>query len=582
MTIPSAVIFARGLFGLLLAASVCVAAAPGGPAAADKALAVANAELQNSDFEGAIRTLQPAMPLLATNARAWRTLGIAQLKLHHGIEAEAAYERALQLEPDNAQPLLYLGIAAAQRGNTDQAFEWLQKARSSGRVDMTQLDIEPDVKTIRADARYAALMPRAEYFAHPFVEDVRVLHEWDGESAGDQFGWIARVIGDVDGDGVNDFVTSAPTKDLGGANAGRIYVYSGRTGALLWSVDGAPGDELGSGIEAAGDVNGDGIPDVIGSAPGSDTAYVYSGRDGRVLLTLHGEAKGDRFGEHVSSVGDIDGDGYGDVIVGAPANNAGGKGAGRAYVYSGKDGHLLLKLTGQRAADAYGSTVAGYSDGTHRFLVVGAPGAGAHKRGRVFVYKDLSAHPAFVMDADPTGVALGYMFVSVLGDVDGDGVPDIFASDWSDASRGASTGKTYVYSGRTGKRLYMFRGDTAGEGFGTTHSVAGDVNGDGRADIIVGSWQYGVAAPGGGRAYLFDGRTGQRLRTYTCKIVGDTFGFDAVGMGTLDDKGQTELLITSGWSAVHGYHSGRIFLISSGVERHATVGAVSNGGRPAT
>jgi hypothetical protein len=580
MGIPSRVIFWRGLGVFFLVASTCVAAAAGDAAAADKALALATTALQNNDFEGVIRTLEPAMPLLATNARAWRTMGIAHLKLRHGIEAEAAYAKALHLEPDNPQPLLYLGIAAAQRGETDRAFEWLQKARSSGRVDMTQLDVEPDTRSLRADARYAALLPRAEEFAHPFLEDVRILREWDGEAAGDQFGWIARVVGDVDGDSVNDFVTSAPTKDLGGANAGRIYVYSGRTGLLLWSADGAPGDELGSGIEAAGDVNGDGIPDVIGSAPGSDSAYVYSGRDGHVLLTFHGEAKGDRFGEHVSSVGDIDGDGYSDVIVGAPSNNSGGKGAGRAYVYSGKDGHLLLTLTGQRAGDAYGSTVAGYSDGMHRFIVVGAPGAGAHKRGRVFVYKDLSAHPAFVIDADPTGVALGYMFVSVLGDVDGDGVPDIFASDWADASRGASTGKTYVYSGRTGKRLYVFRGDTAGEGFGTTHSVAGDVNGDGRADIIVGSWQYGVAAPGGGRAYLFDGRTGQRLRTYTCRIVGDTFGFDAVGMGTLDDRGQSELLITSGWSAIHGYHSGRIFLISSGVERTAAAGTVGIGGKP--
>ena len=564
----------HGLGALLLISFTCIAATPAGTLAADKALALAMTALQNNDFEAVVRILGPVMPLLDTSARAWRTLGLAQLKLHHGNEADAAYAKALRLDPDNAQLLLYLGIAAAQRGDVEQAFQWLQKARSSGRVDMTQLDVEPDAKVLRADARYAGLLPRALEFTHPFVEDVRVLHEWDGEAAGDQFGWIARVIGDVDGDGVNDFVTSAPTKDLGGENAGRIYVYSGRTGALLWSVDGAPGDELGSGIEAAGDTNGDGIPDVIGSAPGGDTAYVYSGRDGHVLLRLHGEAKGDRFGEHVSSVGDIDGDGYSDVIVGAPSNNAGGKGAGRAYVYSGRDGHLLLTLTGQRAGDAYGSTVAGYSDGTHRFIVVGAPGAGAHKRGRVFVYKDLSAHPAFVIDPDPTGVALGYMFVSVLGDVDGDGVPDIFASDWADASRGPSTGKTYVYSGRTGKRLYMFRGDTAGEGFGTTHSVAGDVNGDGRADIIVGAWQYGVAAPGGGRAYLFDGRTGQRLRTYTDKIVGDTFGFDAVGMGTLDDKGQSELLITSGWSAIHGYHSGRIFLISSGVERQAVPGAV--------
>jgi hypothetical protein len=522
--------------------------------------------LQNEDYQGALRILDPAMGTLAHNGTAWRYLGVAHLKLHESAAAEQAFWKALALEPKNPSLLLFLGIAAAQAGQTEEAFEWLQKAKATRRVDMSQLEIESDLATLSGDPRYSALLPRPEDFAHPFVEPVTIIREWDGEAAGDQFGWIARVIGDVDGDGVNDFVTSAPTKNLGGENAGRIYVYSGRTGELLWKADGSPGDQLGTGIEAAGDINKDGIPDVIGSAPSIDTVYVYSGRDGRVLMTLHGEAKGDTFGAHVASVGDIDGDGYSDIIVGAPANNAGGRGAGRAYVYSGKDGHLLLKLTGKRAGDALGSTVAGSSDARHHLLLVGAPGAGPRKSGRVYVYRDLTETPAFAFDADPSGVALGYMFLSVLGDVDGDGVPDVFASDWSDVSKGRGTGKAYVYSGRTGRRLHTFIGETAGEGFGTTKSVAGDVTGDGRADLIIGAWQYSREAQGAGRAYLYDGRSGRLLRTYTSRVPGDTFGFDAVGMGTRDGKGQSELLITAGWSGVHGYHSGRIFLISSGIK----------------
>jgi hypothetical protein len=110
---------------------------------------------------------------------------------------------------------------------------------------------------------------------------------------------------------------------------------------------------------------------------------------------------------------------------------------------------------------------------------------------------------------------------------------------------------------------------TPGEGFGTTHSVAGDVNGDGRADLIVGSWQFSGAAQSGGRAYLYDGRTGGLLHIYTGRIPGDTLGFDAVGIGTTDDNGQAELLITSAWSAVRGFHTGRIFLISSGIKGSA-------------
>jgi len=304
----------RGTCAKLLVVAVALLATIGAPlgahrpgtAAGARVFAQAMTALGNGDFDGVVRLLEPAMPALAADPRAWRTLGLAYLKLRRTLLAEKAYAKSLTLEPDDPQSLLYLGIVAAQGGDVELAFSWLAKAKDSRRIDMSQLDIEPDVATLRADPRYAPLLPRPEDFAHPFVEDVRVIREWDGESAGDQFGWIARVIGDVDGDGVNDFITSAPTKDIHGENAGRIYVYSGRTGALLWQVDGAPGDQLGTGIEAAGDTNGDGIPDVIGSAPYSNAAYLYSGRDGRVLLTLHGEAKDDRFGEHVSSVGDID------------------------------------------------------------------------------------------------------------------------------------------------------------------------------------------------------------------------------------------------------------------------------------
>lgn len=557
-----------GGISLLLVSAIQAMSSTPPSSKGEKVLAEAVQALQGADYRRAIRLLDPAMTVLAHNSAAWRSLGLAHLKLHESDAAQAAYSRALSLEPANQTPLIGLGIAAAQMGRSDEAFDWLQKARATRWLDMSRLEIEPDLAGLRSNPRYSELLLLPNDFEHPFVEDVKILREWDGESAGDQFGWIARVIGDVDHDGTNDFVTSAPTKNVRGENAGRIYVYSGRTGALIWTVDGSPGDQLGTGVEAAGDTNGDGIPDVIASAPAIDTVYVYSGRDGRLLLTLHGEAKGDRFGEHVSSAGDFNGDGYADILVGAPGNNAGGKSAGRAYLYSGKDGRLLLRLTGTHAGDAFGSTVAGYSDGKHRFLVVGAPSAGSSKKGRVYVYRDLSTHPAFVIDADATGVALGYMFVSILGDVDGDGVPDVFASDWSDANKGPGTGKIYVYSGRTGRRIYAFAGETAGEGFGTTHSTAGDVNGDGRADLIVGSWQYSGAAQSGGRAYLFDGRTGKLLRTYTCRIPGDTFGFDAVGMNALDEDGQSELLITSGWSAVHGYHSGRVLLISSGVAKN--------------
>ncbi|HVT34121.1 MAG TPA: VCBS repeat-containing protein, partial [Nevskiaceae bacterium] len=153
--------------------------------------------------------------------------------------------------------------------------------------------------------------------------------------------------------------------------------------------------------------------------------------------------------------------------------------------------------------------------------------------------------------------------------VDGDGVPDIYVSDWQHAALGPSTGRVYLYSGKTGRRLLRLTGETAGEGFGTTHASAGDIDGDGHADLAVGSWQYGGAAVSGGRVILYSGKSGKPLATYTCRIAGDTFGFDAVGIGDVDGDGIDDLLITSGWSAVSGHHSGRVFIVSSGVKKIA-------------
>ncbi len=524
------------------------------------------ARLQANDNAGAAKILEVVTQREPQNGHAWRVLALAYQNLKDFDRAVAAYHRALDVDPAMPSPLFNLGVVYAAKGDADQAFLWLGKAKATHKVDMTQIEFTPELASLKSDPRFTHLLPTRTDFDDPFVEPVKIIREWDGESANDQFGWIARNIGDVDGDGVPDIVTSAPTSSAGGEKAGRIYVYSTKTGKLLWTADGQKGDELGTGVEAAGDTNGDGIPDVIASAPGGGYAKVYSGRDGRVLLTLKAEGPSDDFGRHASGIGDVNHDGFADVIVGAPNNSAGGDKAGRAYVYSGKDGSVLLTLTGEHAGDNFGSAVAGYADKNHVLLLVGAPLAGPRHTGRTYVYDGLSAKPHFTIEADATGAALGEMFLSVLGDVDGDGVPDVYASDWSNSAKGPMTGRVYVYSGKDGHPLLTLTGETEGEGFGTSPSVAGDVDGDGHADLIVGAWQYHGAAIGGGRAYLYSGKDGHLIKTFTCRTPGDTFGFDAVTMGDVDGSGMTDFLITSGWSGVHGFHSGRVFIISSGIK----------------
>ncbi len=554
------------LLALLLFTVACTSKPK--PVAPEPTLQAAIGRLQANDAAGAARILEEVTNREPTNGRAWRNLGLANQRIKNLDRAASAYERALQVDASVPTPMIQLAVINAMKHNNDGAFNWLNKAKATRKLDMTQIESTPEFASLKGDPRYANLLPTRKDFDDPFVEPVKILREWDGEAAHDQFGWIARNIGDVDRDGIPDFVTSAPTNNGGGEEAGRVYVYSTKSGKLLWKADGRAHDQLGTGLEAAGDINKDGIPDVVASAPGGGYVNIYSGRDGRILRTLKAENLNDDFGRHVEGVGDLNHDGYADVIVGAPNNSASGDKAGRAYVYSGKDGSVLLTLNGERAGDNFGSAVAGASDKDHIFLMVGAPAAGPNHTGRTYVYDGLSSTPKFVIDSDETGAALGYMFLSVLGDVDGDGVPDVYASDWSNNAKGPSTGRVYVHSGKDGHRLFTFTGESAGEGFGTSPSVAGDVDGDGHADVIVGAWQYSGAAIGAGRAYLYSGRDGHLMKTLTCRTPGDAFGFDAVTMGDVNGDGMSAFLITSGLSGVHGMHSGRVFLISSGI-KHA-------------
>ena len=525
--------------------------------------------LGSADAAGARKLLEKILEASPEDARAWTALGNVCLgaQLRDFDCAITALSKVLGLRPNDPQALLSMGVGHAGKGNIETAFRFLSQARASRRIDMTQLSVNPIVEPLRKDPRYAALMPVAADFANPFVESTTIVREWSGEGPGDGFGWIARSIGDVDGDRAQDFVTSSPTYSTGGANRGRIYVYSSKSAKRLWTADGEAGDRLGVGLEAAGDVNLDGAGDVIASAPGGAVARVYDGKTGAVLLTMKPAGPNEMFGRHASGIGDVNGDKHPDVIVGAPGGpQAPADFSGRAYVFSGRDGSLIFTFKGESAGDAFGSAVSGATVAGTTTIVIGAGTGGPDRTGRGYVYRSLTDTPAFVIDGDNTDRALASMFVGVPGDLDNDGVQDVYASDWSGASKGPGTGRVYLHSGRTGKLLYAISGETAGDNLGSTQATAGDVDGDGTPDLILGAWQYGGAAVSGGRAYLYSGKTGRLLKTFTNRIPGDTFTFDAVGIGDVDNDGTVDLLITGGGSGINGFRSGRVFIISSGVK----------------
>jgi hypothetical protein len=537
--------------------------AQAGPPPAPAEVAAAQAALQAGQADSAIRTLEGYFARNPSATQGRLLLGNAYAQKGDLDKAIVAYERVTAPRPARLQATFLIAGIQARRGRADDALELLARLKASGAFDMDLARTGADFAALRDDPRFASVMFAPEDFLDPFVERARVIHEWRGETKGDQFSWIARAIGDVNGDGVSDVVTSAPTFGANGqpAGPGKVYVYSGKSGTLLWERIGESRAGLGTGLEGAGDVNRDGIGDVVAGAPGSGHAYVFSGRDGSTLLTLTGTAQ-ESYGNSTAGVGDQNGDGHADVIVGAPGSNASGQGAGRAYVVSGKDGAVLATLDGQQAGDAFGSIVAGKRTGRRTPVLVGAPGGGPNDRGAVYVFARLTGTPTTVIAADSTGAALGAMFTSLVGDVNGDKVLDVYASDFSNAAKGPATGRVYVHSGADGRRLLTLTGENAGDGFGIGSADVGDVNRDGFDDLVIGAWQYAAAAPSGGKVYLYSGKDGSLLRTITGRVPGETLGFDATGAGDVDGDGVIDLLLTSSWSNVNGFRSGRMFIIS--------------------
>ncbi|QDU68716.1 TPR end-of-group domain-containing protein [Engelhardtia mirabilis] len=544
-------------------------AAPQAGAGLNTDLARAQRLLGGGDAAGAEAILRPATVAHPDSGPAWFLLGFAVHSQGRLEEALTLHTRAAEFPAQAAAASYNAGCACALLGRTDEAFEWLERARGAGTLDRGNLLTDPDLQSLRSDPRFAALLPDLPRGADAWVEEVRVIHTIEGTSAGEEYGWVGRNMGDLDGDDVADFALTAPSRQNDGPQAGRLDVFSGHSGELLWRRDGTTGQRLGASVAPAGDVNGDGVSDVIVGAPGypgspaTGQALVLSGADGSELLALTGTQKAEQFGLMVCGVGDVDRDGKGDLAVGSPGfAGAAGAGSGRVSLHSGASGDVLSALEGQQAGDAFGTALAA-SMNADALVAVGAPGAGMGRLGTVEVYaiEGAKLEHRFTMPASSTGRSMGQYFVSFPGDLDGDGVGDVYGSDFSDTRNG----RVVVHSGASGKLLLELFGPVPGEGFGTSVSDAGDVNGDGAGDLIVGAWQNGEGGASAGKCYLYSGADGSLLATYTSASPGDTLGFDATGLGDVDGDGGVDFLLTSAWSAVVGLQSGRAFVVAGPV-----------------
>lgn len=373
-----------------------------------------------------------------------------------------------------------------------------------------------------------------------------------GEPHVAHFGRSIDIAGDVDGDGYDDIIVGAIGDHTNGSFAGSAWVYSGYDGSLLHVFRGdKAGDYLGLSVSGAGDVNGDGFDDVIVGVPGefgsaADHARVYSGVDGAVLLTFMGTTSNDNFGSAVSGAGDVNNDGFSDLIVGAPAFDLHGPESGLARVFSGSDGAILFSFYGETQISFLGDSVSGVGDidqDGFDDVVVGAPGENNYS-GAVRVYSGHDGSILYTFHGDSEYLDFGFS-VSGAGDVNGDGVVDVIVGAPSDNSNGSNSGLARVFSGADGAILYTFYGDDRDDFLGRSVSGAGDIDGDGFADLIVG-------APGAGRqaglARVFSGRDGSILYSFEGTTHGpqtDHVGQAVAGGGDINGDGIPDFVIAA-------------------------------------
>lgn len=465
-----------------------------------------------------------------------------------------------------------------------------------------------------------------------------------GATAGDNSSFSVSDAGDVNGDGYDDFIVGAYNADPGGrTSAGMSYVVFGKetpadvdladveseTGSLGFPIIGADaGDKSGYRVSKAGDVNNDGLDDVLVGAyyaePGgkarAGTAYVVFGKTtttpielsdienqtGTLGFAINGADIGDELTYGLSHLGDINGDGYDDIVVGARYASPGGSAEGSSYVVFGKPtntpievvdietetGSLGFVINGVDSADNSGFVVSGgrdvNNDGLNDILIGAAraaPGGKLRAGTAYLVFGKTSTTPIALADIEAETPGLGFAMhgavagdragfsLDFAGDVNGDGIEDILVgSGYADRGGLDLVGLSSVVFGKTTAtaiQLSDIEADTGNHGFamhgseerdysGYIVSAAGDANGDGLDDVLIGAWG---AQSNVGAAYVVFGRTATTpinladvqsdtgdhgyAINYTPEVGGGSFGFSASSAGDVNADGLDDVIVGS-------------------------------------
>jgi hypothetical protein len=338
-------------------------------------------------------------------------------------------------------------------------------------------------------------------------------------------GWSYAVdAGDLDKDGVPDLF-------VGDSTTGTANAYSGLDGSLLTNLSfhsNGASDGFGTSVAAIGDINGDGVPDLIVGAPGGNYVDLYSGAEGSPIARIDSPDGDGGFGLSVSSAGDVNGDGTPDFIVGAPSASPGGKdGAGSAFVYSGQRGTqgdfpLLYRLDGEHAGDGFGGCCGAVDsvgdlngDGTDDLAVAASTASpdGMGSAGSIYFFDGATGSPLqrpdglgpLRLDGEASGDRLGGAlcgcgWIAAMGDLNGDGYPDFMAGESGATINGeADAGRVLIFSGYDASVLFSIDNpaiDLSPHNFGVSGAFLGDLDKDGTIEILIGSGEQGGNNPG--------------------------------------------------------------------------------------